>query len=282
MASYQLINAYLLGLRRRLAWRPDVDEVMAELEDHLLSSIEQLIEGGTGIESAQQLALDRFGDANTVATTFAATSGGGLAMPTTFTRRAGVAALVAAGLWAVFAATWLIEDFTNPSQQSFGGASRALNLLAMVSLMAAGALTAVLVIGLNRRHGGLGPLGAIGLVFVGLGVVASLVFWFVMGWSALFATGMLLVALAVRSRRLAPAAATAAFGAAWTVGALIWPLLHTLEVGTRDQWGNYPVATQTAIIAGVSILVPGLVGLGRWLSTETPVDVNSPEPMAAA
>lgn len=282
MASYQLIDAYLLGLRRRLAWRPDVDEVMAEVEDHLLSSIEQMIDGGTGSESAQQLALDRFGDSTTVATTFAATSRGGLAMPTTFTRRAGVAALLAAGLWVVFATSWLIEDLINLSDQSSGGASRAVNLLAMVSLMGAGALTVVVVVGLNRRHGGLGPLGAIGLVFVGLGVVASFMFWFVMGWSVLFAIGMLLVALAVHSRGLAPAAATAAFGAAWTVGALTWPVLRTLEVGTRDRWGNYPLVTQIAIIAGVVILVPGLVGLGRWLSTETPVDMNSPEPLAAA
>ncbi len=278
MASYQLIDDYLAGLRRRMAWRADVDDVIAEAEDHLRSALELRIAAGEAAGAAQQAVLARFGDPTTVATAFAATGTGGLAVPTRFTKRAGLAAMVAAGLWTAFAVLWLTDELAGLSERI----DQSLALLAMASLVGAAALTVVVVVGLNRRHGGLGPMGTIGSVLVGLGVLATVPFWFVMGWGVLLAAGMLLVALAVHARGLAPTAATAAFGAAWTVGVSTWSVLRVLEVGTRDEWGDYPIVSPTAITVGVVILAPGLVGLGRWLSGETPADLDSPEPLAAA
>lgn len=275
MAGYELIEAYLVGLRRRLAWRPDLDDVLAEAEDHLLSAIERLIADGAADEPAQQEVLGRFGDSTTVAAAFAATSRGGLAMPTKFTKWSGVAAMIAAGMWITSAALWLIDELLTPSDDALGN-------LKLATLISAAALTVVVVVGLNRRHGGLGALGTIGLALVGVGVAATLMYWFVMGWGVLLAAGMLLVALAVHSRGLAPTAATAAFGAAWTVGVIAWSVLRILEVGTRDRWGDYPIVSPIAIAVGVVILAPGLIGLGRWLSSETPVDLDSPERLAAA
>lgn len=275
MAGYELIEAYLVGLRRRLAWRPDLDDVLAEAEDHLLSAIERLIADGAADEPAQQEVLGRFGDSTTVAAAFAATSRGGLAMPTKFTKWSGVAAMIAAGMWITSAALWLIDELLTPSDDALGN-------LKLATLISAAALTVVVVVGMNRRHGGLGALGTIGLALVGVGVAATLMYWFVMGWGVLLAAGMLLVALAVHSRGLAPTAATAAFGAAWTVGVIAWSVLRILEVGTRDRWGDYPIVSPIAIAVGVVILAPGLIGLGRWLSSETPVDLDSPERLAAA
>jgi hypothetical protein len=277
MAGYELIDAYLAGLRRRLAWCPDVDDVAAEAEDHLLSTVERLISDGATREAAQQAALGRFGNSTAVASAHAATSRGGVGMPTEFTRLAGIVAIGAAVFWTASAAMWLVDQFLDPS----GIAEPTVGLLSFVTLVIAAGSTVVVVVGLNRRHGGLGPLGAIGLVLVCLGVVATLVFWFVMGWALLLAVGMLLVALAVNARGLAPTAATAAFGGAWTVGVLTWSVLRVLEVGTRDEWGDYPIVSPTAITVGVAILVPGLIGLGRWLSTETPRDLDSFDSLAA-
>lgn len=198
-------------------------------------------------------------------------------MPTKFTRLAGIAAIVSAVLWAASAAMWLVDHFLDPS----GRAEIAVGSAAFMTLVGAAASSGLLIIGLHRRHGGLGPLGAIGLALVGVGVVATLMFWFVMGWGLLLAAGMLLVALAVHARGLAPTAATVAFGGGWSIGVITWSVLRVLEVGTRDQWGDYPIVSPTAIAVGVAILAPGLIGLGRWLSTETPQDLDSPESLAA-
>ncbi|MGI9617006.1 MAG: hypothetical protein ACR2QO_29085 [Acidimicrobiales bacterium] len=277
MASYELIDEYLVALRLRLLWRPDVDDVVAEAADHLLSAMERLTADGADGLSAQHQVLARFGDSTTVATAFATTSTGGLAVPTKFTKLAGVAAIVAALLWAGSASMWLLDQRVDPS----GGAEQVVTYLAAATLVGAASLTVMAIVGLNRRHGGLGALGGIGLALAAVGMVATLLFWFVMGWGVLFAAGMLLIALAMKARRLAPSAATAAFGSAWLVGVVTWSVLRYLEVGTRDQWGDYPIVSPIAISAAVLILAPGLIGLGRWLSSETPAELDSPEPLAA-
>jgi hypothetical protein len=278
MAGYQLIDDYLGELRRRLAWSPDLDDTVAEAEDHLLCAVERLIERGEHSEDAQHLVLARFGHTATVAAAHAATSRGGIAMPTRFTRLAGIGAIAAAMLWTASAAAWLIGHFADPR----GAADTAVAMVAFATLAAAAALTTVLVIGLNQRHGGLGPLGNVGLALVALAVVATVLFWFVMGWATLLAVGMALIAIAVWARRLAPSWSTIAFGSAWAIAVTVWSILRILEVGTRDEWGDYPIVSPVAIAVGVAILAPGLIGLGRWLSTETPQDLDAPEPLATA
>jgi len=276
MAGYELIDAYLVGLRRRLAWRPDVDDVVAEAGDHLYSAVERLIDDGSSRAAAQRDVLDRFGDSTTVASAFAATSSGGLAIPTTFTRRAGFAALVAAGLWVGVAGLWLASEVLPDESAMIAWR------LGWICLLGASASTMVVMIGLRRRHGGLGPLGTVALILAGLGVVATVFGWFVMGWGVLFAVGMLLLALAVHSRDVAPRAAVIAFGGAWSVGVITWSVLRALEVGPRNEWGDYEIVSPVAVAVGVTVLVPGLLGLGRWLSRETPVNLDSAEPLAAA
>ncbi len=278
MAGYDLIDDYLAALRRRLTWRIDVDDVIAEAEDHLVSAVERAIDDGATHERAQHQVLARFGDSTTVAAAFAATSTGGLAMPTKFTKMAGLAAMVAAALWVIAASAWVLDEVLDRS----GSAGDALVYVAFASLVGAAVATAVLVVGLNRRHGGLGPLGAIGLALVGLGTLATLLFWFVMGWGVLFALGMLLVAAAVNARGVAPTGPTVAFGGAWLVGVVTWSVLRYLEVGTRDEWGDYPIVSPAAVAVAAVILAPGLIGLGRWLRAETPADLVHGEPMAAA
>ncbi|MEZ5409821.1 MAG: hypothetical protein R2761_17470 [Acidimicrobiales bacterium] len=277
MASYELIDDYLAGLRRRMAWHPAADDVIAEAKDHLLSAVESVLISGATADAAQVSALDRFGDPDTVAAAHIHTRRGGPAMPTRFTKAAGAAAMTAAALWVASAAVWLLDHIFDPA----GEAETVTTFVALLTLVAAATLTGVLVVALHRRHGGLGVLGGIGAGFVGLGIVATVMFWFVMGWGVLMAAGMLLIALAVRSRGLAPTKATAAFGAAWIVGVATWSVLRLLEVGTRDEWGDYPVVSPIAITVGALILAPGLIGLGRWLGGESPAATERREGAAA-
>ena len=275
MADDQLIDGYLARLRRELAWRSDADEIVDEAADHLLSATERLTADGVDRGEAERLAIEHFGDTTTIATDYASSSNGGLAVPTKFTKLAGVAALVAAPCWLAVAAGWMAAHLLDV--EGVADVIAAYGILA--SLVGASVATTLAVLGLIRRHGGLGLLGHIGLTLMGLGVVATLLFWFVMGWAVLFAAGMLLVALAANGRGLAPRASVVAFGAAWSAGAITWSVLRALEVGTRDQWGDYPIVSPIAIAVGVAILVPGLIGIGRWLAAETPVDLDIVDPL---
>jgi hypothetical protein len=61
-----------------------------------------------------------------------------------------------------------------------------------------------------------------------------------------------------------------------------WVVLRLLEVGTPDEWGDYWVAGWAGIATGSVILSGGMVGLGRWLATESPVGEQPAHPVAAA
>jgi hypothetical protein len=63
----------------------------------------------------------------------------------------------------------------------------------------------------------------------------------------------------------------------WTV---VWG--GDMAVGNRDQWGDYPLAVVFVIPIGVVIMAAGLAGMGRWLSSEEPVDLTPSEPLAIA
>ncbi len=87
--DHDLIDGYLMELRRALRWRADLDDVCAEVEDHLRENAERLVATGVAPAEAQRRTLECFGDLGMVARSFAATPSGGLAVPTTFTRRSG-------------------------------------------------------------------------------------------------------------------------------------------------------------------------------------------------
>ena len=95
MAEHTLITGYVNKLRSAVTWRQDLDDVIAELEDHLYSAVERLEARGTDALSAQRATLERFGDTNDVIAAFASNSRGGIAVPTKSTQSAGTAAAYA-------------------------------------------------------------------------------------------------------------------------------------------------------------------------------------------
>ncbi len=165
-AEHRLIAAYLVELHHSLdgIHNDDADEIVAEVADHLTEAAHR---------HGELEALARFGTPNLVAATFHKEARKGPAVPTTFTRRAGLMAalspvLLALGAWA--------NQFTD---RGFAhGAAVLFEVFAFPAVV-------VGILGLRSRHGGLGVLGRVGF----WAFVAGPVFSILMPWAGIVLTG---------------------------------------------------------------------------------------------
>jgi hypothetical protein len=267
VAEYALIDGYLDAFRTRVRWRKDIEDLVAEVEDHLYSTVERFEARGTDTHLAQRKTLDRFGDPDLMAEALASTSRGGIAVPTKFTVTAGTAAVAGAALWvaaAVYGAFAIrLDTEWLPSYLFF-----------VVLVVGASAMTLLTTAALRERHGGLGWVGLTGLIVLGAGTAfAFIATWAIPVWLAVQGVGLLLVALAMWPLGVAPRGATIAYGAGQLVGVAGFALLRYLEVGTPDRYGDYPAALIGAAI-GVCITAAGLLGIGMWLRNEEPAELD--------
>ena len=275
MARYALIDGYIDTMRSRIRWRQDLDELVAEMEDHLYSTAEGMCARGFDALDAQRATLERFGDPDLVQTAYASTQRGGLAVPTAFTNQAGRLAIAAAGAWLVAIAilgisTWFDSEGWLP-----------LYLAAVAAVALGGGFGLVAMIGVSNRIGGTGAIGLIGLVILGMGVVASfLVTWALPLWMPLEGVGLLVFALVARRSHEVPPLGLIAVGSGFLLGTIAFTLGNMVEVGWRDQWGDYPVAWFSGAAIGALVVALGLVVIGRWLTGEEPVEIDAP-PVAA-
>lgn len=192
---------------------------------------------------------------------------GGSAVPTEFTKTAGAFALAASGLWlASLAIIWLgkfADDFDTW-----------IYLVWSASILVAGAFTFVATLGLRQRHETFRRSGTVGLVILGFGVVLSIISWALPLWMTVQGVGMLLVSLAILPKRVAPRAASVAYGSGMLIGAILFGVLTAMKVGTPDQYGDYPLAWDIGITVGLGIVAAGLLGIGIWLRGEQPTSVE--------
>lgn len=278
MADHTLIDDYLDALRARLAWRRDVDDVLAEAADHLHSAAARLETNGATHVHAQRQALERFGHPKALARAFATTPNGGIAVPTTFTRTAGTIALASGMLWTTAGLAWLLSRWLElDAGGDWRGAPETIQRLSGLALLTAAALTVTVMIGLHQRHGHLGRVGVAGTAVAGVGAVSMLMFWVFTLWGGLLAVGTALVAAAMRSRDLAPRPATIMFGSGLAVGAVLWSTLRVLEVGSPTVYGDYLLVDGISVFTGCVLVALGLFGLGAWLRSEEPVDITEPD-----
>ena len=236
MADYALIDGYLDSMRSSIRWRRDLDDVIAEIEDHLISATERFEARGSDRVNAQQRTLDEFGDPKVLAVAFASTPTGGIAVPTTFTKSAGAFAIVSAVAWIIglvaIAISAGLPDATGVDPDQFVANGQTIFfIIGSMSLLAAGVLMFVAMIGLHRRHGSLGILGIAGLGITGLGVFTLLIAWAFPLWMTLIGSGVLLFAISLLPRDLSPRLWTAVWGAGMAIGAITWYVLRWLEVG---------------------------------------------------
>ena len=280
MAGYDLIDHYLRGLRGRIRWRPDADEVIDELRDHLYSAMDDAAAHSTDDEAEQRRLLARFGQPHQVATALATTPRGGVAVPTESTRAVGTLAVVTAGLWLVFPLAWLILAAAD-GQGEFELAVQVIFMAGTLGLIAAGGLTVAVMIGLRERLGGLGVLATVGMVFTGLGAAASIFSWFIPGWATPMAIGGALFATAMMSVGIASRWSTLAIGSAWILGVGTYAVLRSLEFGGADEWGDYPAASLVGLITGSVVFAAGLASLGRWMRNEEAAALDPAELLPA-
>jgi hypothetical protein len=276
MARYALIDGYLDTMRSEIRWRRDLDDLVSEMEDHLYSTVEDLLATGVGAKAAQRTTLDRFGEPKVLAAVYASTDSGGIAVPTRNTIRAGTFALAAAALWVAAAVTYALNrTVLDDWNRGIYGAYTAL-------ILAAGVLGLLAMVGASKRLGGLGKVGMIGLVITGVGVFMSLVAWALPLWMGLQGIGMLVFGTAALRRDIAPRTATLLVSSGFIIGVITYVVLTIAEFGPRDQWGDYPEAWVAGMVVGVSIAAVGLVGWGIWLRNEEPVDIDNDAPAITA
>lgn len=252
--DHHLIEEYLAGLRTSVGTRPDADDVVAELRDHLLASAEGHERAGASVDEAQRRAIADLGDADEVAESFARNRRGVPAVPTSFTQAAGYGGFTAAvtGLLSIgaFALGDRIEEqdgYWSTASQAWGAVGAVCALMATVSLLA-------LLAGVVRRHGGLGLAGGAAIGLAGLGAAASVVTWAVPLWGPLVAASWVLLALATHREGIVPRRAVQAL-AVGLPAALVLALLGPVVLGA----------------VGVLAAMGGAVSLGRFLTAERPV-----------
>lgn len=267
MAEYALIDGYLSALRTQVRWRRDVEDLVAEVEDHLYSTVERFEARGADTDLAQRKTLDRFGDPDLMAEAFASTPRGGIAVPTKFTKTAGTAALAASILWVLAAVSlWLgvnISDWNGTF------------IIFVAFVVGAGAMTLMTTAGLRERHGGLGWLGVSGLVIASLGVASTFIIaWAMPLWMTVQGVGYLMVALAMFPIGVAPRVPSLAYGSGMLLGSVAWGIARALEVGRVDEWGDYPTAFVIGGGVGFVVTAAGLLGIGLWLRNEEPAELD--------
>lgn len=273
MAEYALIDGYLETLHRSVRYRRDADDLVAEVQDHLLEAIEILEHRGTGSVAAQQETLERFGDPVLLARAFASTPRGGIAVPTQFTRAAGITAMVSSILWLAMISTWWFGNWREDVDGSWEGTAQIAWIIGSAAALGAAGLMVLSMVALYQRHGGLGVLGQAGIALTGLGMAGLLIAWFFQGWGTAMAIGTLLFGAALLRSDIAPRLPTLFFTVGLTLGGITVAVLNIIEFGYRDVWGDRPTANMIGITIGLVILAGGLLGLGNWLRNETPVDL---------
>lgn len=282
MAGHELIDEYLDDIARRLRWRPDVDAISDELRDHLYSAFERRVAMGSGSSEAERETVAAFGPPGHVAMDFASTGTSGLAVPTRFTVTAGRLALFAAVGWILSSVLMVASAMADEATGQWEGTPQNIYLVGSVTMLISATLTAVFVIALVKRHGGLGIVGRLGIGLAMLGAVASLLSWFYPGWLSLIGLGALLIAVAVHRRSLAPRRPAILFGAAWLLAVAATESLDAAGVGTPDEWGDNMTALLSGFVVGCVGYAAALVGLGRWLAGEDAVTQEEIRALAVA
>lgn len=177
MADDGLIAAYLRELAYSVRALPDADDIVAEAADHLYSAAEAMAVESPSRET-ESAAVARFGSAALIARVCISESKRGAAVPTTRTRQAGLAAMLAP----LLVIGGQILNVALPKER---GPVHGIGIALLVA-----SLPALLfgLWGLVHRHGGLGRLGQAGFVLAVLAAPLSLL----AGWAAVVLLAILL------------------------------------------------------------------------------------------
>lgn len=254
MAEPGVIEAYLQRLRLGLQGLPDAEESVTEAEDHLLEAVAHLTRMGLDPRDAEAEALRHFGSAPLVTHAHVVDQRKGIAVATTFTRRAGLAGALLAPLTAAAA---LLER--SDLSQGPAALSSAPAWLAGSAVLA----FAIAFAGLAQRHrGALGGWGRAARYVAILALPLSMPFGWgaaaaLVGWLALSAT---LLAVGMWSVGVLPRAPLALLAA---VPALTVVFLGVGTLAEKDM-GHGAAASVTALAIAAMIASISWLGLLMW------------------
>ncbi|MBW3663136.1 MAG: permease prefix domain 1-containing protein [Actinobacteria bacterium] len=256
MAGTSVIDAYLEDLRRLLRRTHDAEEILIEVQDHLLETIERLERDGLGSDAAAAEAVRRFGPAAPLSRALN-DANGGAAMPTRFTRLAGAAgmSLPVVGLLAALV-----------TASSVAGTS--LSWLGAASWSTMAMLLVITVIGLYRRHGATGgTLARAGMALFAASPLLALPAGYGAGVMLPFVAGAGLSVLAVAWWRadVLPRFVAAAVAAVPPLAILVMGIGSAVHL----DMGRYGV-----VFAGALTLAVAWLSATMW--RETPVDAVGP------
>jgi hypothetical protein len=280
MGDFALIESYLDTLRQAVAWRPDSDEVIAELADHLQVSVEREMAVGVDPIDAQRLSLQRFGEPRLVSRAFASTHAGGVALPTEKTRRYGLLEMIGALAMLAFFIVLLVE--TVPMLERSGMTGSDAGWYWFVLSFAGFAGIPLLILGIKERHGG--TMGRWAWVAVGLGVAGAVVMiapWMVPVGALLSGSAALITGAHMLGEGRSPRMPTVLFSSGLLIAVAFWVGMEQVGGGVRDYWGDAVLPRVIAYAAVILLFIPGYFILGRWLNAETAADEAQP-PLVAS
>ncbi len=267
MADDRLIAAYLRELRFSVAKLADADDIVEEAEDHLLEAVERLVADGRTPAEAEAEAVARFGSAALVAKVCISESTKGAAVPTTKTRLAGCALLLAPILL-------VVGEWGNEATDNTGG----MHGTAVVVLGLAFPALIFGLWGLRARHGGLGRLGRAAFVLAALSPILSLAAAY--GAAALLilllAIALLVFGVEMLRASVLPVAPLTLVITGPIVVMVDFVVALVITIGGGDA-GNMPVVY---VVVPVLLAAVGLAWLGWHLSQETAVDGARARPLA--
>jgi hypothetical protein len=256
MAEPGLIAAYLTELRYSTSKLADLDDLVAEVEDHLLMTVDANVARGMTEAAAEAEALARFGSAALVARLFIEEDKRGGAVSTTLTRRAGIAAMLAPPMMLVGGIT-----------ANAGHSEQPLSGIGVTLCTAATAAFVYGLIGLRARHGGLGMLGRIAFWLGVVAIPVALPFAYFGIVVLAVEVGLIFVLLGVGMLRaqILPRLPVALFAFTQPAWVLVWFALEATGVDTK----GIDVALAAVVTFGA------YMALGSAMSREPALDVRS-------
>jgi MFS family permease len=122
------------------------------------------------------------------------------------------------------------------------------------------AAASVSVAALATRRSGRPRLRMAGLVISSLGCAASLGAWAIPLWTTVLGVGFAMIAVSSEPHQRRP---LALLSAAQLMGVTVMFAGIAAEVGSRDEWGDYPAAGGIALGVAAAITIIALFGLTR-------------------
>lgn len=274
MAGHRLIAEYLDELREHVStWHRHPDDVVAEAADHLAERTAALTAAGDDEDDAVRRSIREYGDARELANHHLRCAKRP-AIATNFTRSAGQIAMAGGAMWIALVAAAAVLSRTELT----------LAYAAMATILhIAATMGAIAVVGLWKRHGGFGFLTVAAAIPAAMSAPFVMFAWPILAWLVLLGLSTLIVGIALFVGGLLPRPWVTAFTfglsgpAAAAVAAEMTATRHGEDFAfLASTWST------ASVMAGIVVFGVGLMGIGRWLHAETPVEVPTrlPTPIA--